>query len=65
MPMIGHPPLAAGHHLPVRAGSHMMFTPRGPDVTRITTSDPSATTGPQLGARREHESHRSGDPDAC
>jgi len=56
------PPLPAGHHRCVRAESHMMFTPRGPAALRTTTSDPSATTGPSLGARREHGSPDPRDP---
>ena len=56
-------PLAAGHppFRPCRI-AHDVHTP-GLAALRIAASDPSATTGPRLGARREHEGGDFGDPE--
>jgi hypothetical protein len=54
--------VAAGHDRSVRAESHMMFTPPGLAAFRITPSDPSATTGLEVDAHREHKSPVAGDP---
>jgi hypothetical protein len=40
----------------------MMFTPGGLAAFRITPSDPSATTGLEVDAHREHGSPVAGDP---